>query len=208
MIKVKMEEEKALLYTPYNAEFVKKIKKIGGARWDAEKKGWSIPANMVDAAREIMMDVYGETDQPDDASKHTLRVTFNEERSECCGAVMLYGKTLASAYGRDSGARVGEDVALISGKIGSGGSVKNWRSVIDAGSVFILYNVPENKMNEELPENVEMEIIDNPHDQWTSLLAEREKIAARLAEINRQLAEMAEGDEQRLRILAEKVKGE
>ncbi len=39
---------------------------------------------------------------------------------------MIGGYIVASASGRDSGARISEDVALISGKFTSGGSVKNY----------------------------------------------------------------------------------
>lgn len=56
--------------------------------------------------------------------------------------IRLFGKTIASAYGRDSGAKLGKDAVLIKGNACSGGSVKNWRTIIVAESVILLNNVP------------------------------------------------------------------
>ena len=61
-IKIEVKENKAYIYTPYNPEFVRKIKQIGGARWNSSEKAWTVPEDMVEPVREIMMEVYGETD--------------------------------------------------------------------------------------------------------------------------------------------------
>lgn len=62
-IKVTVKDGKAELYTPYSADFVKAIKALGGARWNASKRCWTISEDMLPQAREIMMDVYGHTDE-------------------------------------------------------------------------------------------------------------------------------------------------
>lgn len=36
-IEVKIRDDKAMLYTPYNPEFVKRIKKFSDARWNSAK---------------------------------------------------------------------------------------------------------------------------------------------------------------------------
>ena len=48
------------------------------------------------------------------------------------------GYTIAKSTGRDSGATLGEDVYQVEGKISSGGSIKNWYTVIKEGSKFRL----------------------------------------------------------------------
>lgn len=60
------------------------------------------------------------------------------------GAPLQIGSlTLARAFGRDSGARLGDGVAHLAGpKPRSGGSVKNWRTVIPGGCLLAVYNVP------------------------------------------------------------------
>lgn len=46
---------KVEIYTPYNKEFVQKIKGIGEARWNG--KCWIINEENLDVARKIMRDV-------------------------------------------------------------------------------------------------------------------------------------------------------
>lgn len=42
-MKIEIVDTKAYIYTPYNAEFVKAIKGIGGARWNRDKSAWATP---------------------------------------------------------------------------------------------------------------------------------------------------------------------
>lgn len=123
-MKIEIVDTKAYIYTPYNAEFVKAIKGIGGARWNRDKSAWAIPADCADQAREIMRRVYGEDDRPDCGERVDVRLTFDSSVSEWQSAVTIYGKTISRAYGRDSGARCGDDVAFVEGQPESGGSVK------------------------------------------------------------------------------------
>ena len=53
-IEVKIRDDKAMLYTPYNPEFVKRIKKFSDARWNSGEKCWTIDESNLDAARVIM----------------------------------------------------------------------------------------------------------------------------------------------------------
>lgn len=48
-----------MLYTPYNPEFVKRIKKFSDARWNSGEKCWTIDESNLDAARVIMKEIYG-----------------------------------------------------------------------------------------------------------------------------------------------------
>ena len=93
-MKIKISEGKANIFTPYNAEFVKRIKSIGGAKWNAGDKCWTVPAEAVDAARDIMMDVYGETDIPDGSEKMKLRITALVDIEELRAPVSYFGKNL------------------------------------------------------------------------------------------------------------------
>ena len=52
---------------------------------------------------------------------------------------------MARAYGRDSGAKIGEGVVFLEGGASSGGSVKNWYTTIKKGSVFEVRDVPRAK---------------------------------------------------------------
>ena len=188
-ITTKIKGDEAYLYTPYNNKFVSAIKGIGGAYWDRDEKAWVVPANMLDQAREIMLRIYGESDIPI-AKKISVELTFNKGIYRTREAITIYGKTICRAYGRDSGGYAGEDVAFIEGMPESGGSVKNWTSGVPQGSVVVLRNVPEMLLDEKLPEGVSAKIFDNESTR-DELIAEKEKLLARIAEIDKLLGEMA-----------------
>lgn len=187
-MKIEVLNEKAYVITPYNADFIKAIKGIGGARWNREHSAWEIPANSIEQAREIMRNVYGEDDLPDTSPRVEVRLSFTKDVTACCEAVTIYGKTVARAYGRDSGARPGEDVAFVTGKPTSGGSMKNWTSVVPEGCVVILHNVPEVLLSQALPEGCTMERVNPIEINRAALEAERAKLLARLSEIDTLLA--------------------
>ncbi len=190
MMKIEVKNGVANVYTPYNPDFVKKIKGIGGAKWNSSEKCWSIPETAVEAAREIMTDVYGYSDTKENETI-SLKVTFNESISEWRDDVVLFGKVLAHAYGRDSGARVGDDVAYISGGATSGGSVKNWNSVVKKGSVAILSNVNKavyEKSKNDYNDDIIIEVLETKSSKQ-QLLEEKERLLKRIAEINKLLQE-------------------
>lgn len=166
----------ANIYTPYNKEFIREVKKIGGAKWNGKARCWSIPAYSVDKCREILLDVYGYDDSPVETT--TVRVRILEDMTEIKDSVKIFGKTVARAYGRDSGSKVGEDVVLVSGKIDSGGSIENWVSVIEKGSIVELHNVPV----PAIKPSDKYEII--KEDNKGELLKERDRLVARIAEID------------------------
>lgn len=187
-IKINTIDDRAYLETPYNANFVAAIKRIGGAQWDRDRRAWCIPADAIDQAREIMRRVYGADDRPSAEPSVSVRLTFDREVSEWRAPVTIMGKSIASAFGRDSGARVGDDVAFVAGNPESGGSVKNWLSVVPAGCVVVLHNVPRAALQMELPAGVKAEVLEEKMPDRAALEAERERLLARLAEIDHLLA--------------------
>lgn len=179
---------RARVHTPYNADFVARIKTAGG-RWDSAAKCWTVSADALDVVRAIMRDVYGMDDNPVRETAR-VRLTFEARVYECCASVTILGHTIARAFGRDSGARVGDGVYYEVGKPGSGGSVKNWISVVEAGSVVVLAAVPTALLDrEDLPDGVTAEIIQPATIDRAALVAERERLTARIAEIDALLAD-------------------
>lgn len=179
-MKIVVENGKARVYTPYNKEFVKAIKNIGQAKW--QDGAWVVPANMVDAVRAIMMDIYGETDIST-TEKVDVKLTFSEGVDAYRSAVTIFGKTIARAYGRNSRVDVGDDVAFIKGAPKASGSVNNWNTRIPEECVCIVSNVPETMLNEELPEGVTAEVLKKTVDR-KALEEEKERLLARIAEID------------------------
>lgn len=189
MIKVEINNGKAELATPYNPDFVDAVKKIGGAKWDGEKKCWTVPEAQLPAARIVMENVYGYSDQTPNETI-SLKLTFECDVSEIRSDVVMFGKVLAHAYGRDSGARPGDDVAYIRGGAASGGSVKNWHSTVEEGSIVILNNVNRSVFDRTGPiPDVTVEVIEDYTDK-DKLIEEKERLLKRIDEIDAILQEM------------------
>ena len=187
-MKIEIENEQAKIFTPYNNGFINKIKNIGKARWNSQDKCWTIPVDMIEPAREIMRDVYGCADN-DVVEKIKVRVRTLKRLEELRVPVELMGKVLSIAYGRDSGASPGEDVAYVSGQCRSGGSVKNWHSEVDEGSVIILNNVSKTlyeRYLENPSEELEVELIE-PKKNKEELIRGKEQLLARLEVIEKEL---------------------
>lgn len=179
----------AKIHTSYNPDFVKKIKKIGGAKWDYEDKCWKVPASAVDTVRQFMKDVYGYSDIEKNETI-SLKVTFDQEASSKCSDVVLFGKVIAHASGRDSGARIGDDVAFRSGDASSGGSRATWYSIVEKGSVVILSNVNKNVYEKEKnTKGITVEVIDTTVDRQ-KLVEEKERLQRRIADIEKMLQEV------------------
>lgn len=186
-MKMTTENGLAQVYTPYNKDFVAKIKTIGGAKWNGWEKCWTVPESEINTVRRFMLEVYGETDQAEEGERFTVQVTFNAEESETCDGINLFGRQIARAFGRDTGARMGDDATLISGKITSGGSAKNWRTIVEAGTVVKVRNVPRAALAIPTEYDITVEIMEEAEIDWLAILAEREKLVARLAEIDKML---------------------
>ena len=75
-IKVTIKDGRASVFTPFNRDFVAAIRNVGGRKWDGESKCWTVPEESLPQVRQIMMDVYGETDLPDAGGSVTVKVTF------------------------------------------------------------------------------------------------------------------------------------
>lgn len=154
----------ASIYAAYNEEFVQKIKRhIGGARWDALARAWIVPIYAVDRVRAIMKEVFGIDDSiPEERELRTVKCTFHEGVEKVRGAVILYGKCIARATGRDSDAYPGDDVVIESGDIMSGGSARFWKSIVMPGTVAILKNVPYCLLEQNSsPRGIAIEILED-----------------------------------------------
>lgn len=170
--------------SPYNPEFVTKIKKAGG-RWNPSQKTWEVDERSIDAARTIMREVYGQDDLPCETVNVKITIGANSEVYEDKGPVVLFGRIIASARGRDSGARLGDGVSFESGGAHSGGSMKNWYTYLEKESVFTVYDVPVLAVEQKLGWDDDygtFEVVKNGNGK-AALEAEKEALLKRLAEI-------------------------
>lgn len=184
MMKITTKDGKAYVSTPYNKDFVTKAKQIGGARWNGSERCWVIPESEIGTVRTYMREVYGETDLPDEEERVTVDVTFLEMVEDWHDGVTVFGKQLCRAFGRDSGAKVGDGVTLIEGRIGSGGSRANWTTVVHEGAKFRIRNLAKAALQIECDYNIKVEEVKEDVVNKEALRIEREKLLARLAEID------------------------
>jgi hypothetical protein len=123
------------LQTPlYNKDMVEKCHNLGG-KWDADAKSW-IFSGIVSDKVDILDEKYNSDLIP-------VEITFTDDLWGSKGPAELCGFIIAKATGRDSGANLGYGISLISGRITSGGSMKNWGTAVKKDSI-IRMEIPEN----------------------------------------------------------------
>ena len=186
----KTQDGKIAVTSPFNPNFITKIK-AAGAKWDAESETWQLDAANIETARAIMREVYGRDDQ-EVGETVSVRVTLLQAVSALQAPVVLFGRTIASARGRDTGARLGDGVCFEKGEPTSGGSAKNWRTVIPVSSVIILHDVPRAFVDAERAnpmkniydeQQLQIEILETKIDR-NALLEERARLLKRIEEID------------------------
>ncbi len=188
-VTVQAEGERILAQTPFDAEFVEGAKRLAG-KWRGGS--WIFPGSQEARVRDLCRQVYGTDGSPGETA--TLRVRMNQDLSIERDGFRIGGRLLAKADGRDTGARLGEDVVLLRGDIGSGGSDQYWTTEVAAGTVFELLDMPlaaaraaENAQIGEFDcEIVEAPAVPEPGE----LLARRAKLLEQVAGIDTELQQL------------------
>jgi hypothetical protein len=168
--------------SPYNSEFVATAKRYGG-KWSGGQ--WVFDARDEERVRELCKKVYGSDGLTADLC--TIRAKFTANASVGGGPIEIAGRTIARAHGRDSGARLGEGVVLLEGKFGSGGSMKNWATFVGRnGAVVLVRDFPRAQAERLIAEGADWISIEPeaPPLDRAALEAERDRLSARIAEIN------------------------
>jgi len=153
MIKIDINGASLTVTSPYHPDFPKRARSLGG-KWAAPK--WVFDVRDEPRVRALCREVYGDDGETPVGDLVTLQVSFAPSVSmhgERAG-IYLAGRCVAQAYGRDSGAKLGHGVVLVhgtAGKVGwgltpdavrSGGSMKNWMTVIEGPCVIEMRDVP------------------------------------------------------------------
>ena len=141
-----------LKHEKYNGILAVSAKQIGG-KLDAEEKVW-VFSKLVENEVEILDNLFN--DDIVNIEIKSIGRRFGEQE-----AVYIFGYKICYAWGRDSGAKLADNICMISGKISSGGSSKNWGTIIEDGSVFRL-SLSKNLIDRfpEVSEKWEIKILD------------------------------------------------
>lgn len=116
------------LKAKYNIDLVKECQELAG-KWDGANKVWVFSKMVADKVEELDY-LYAD-------ELIAVEITANVEIKKH-GPIDFLGYPVCKATGRDSGSILCEDVAFISGRHDSGGSVKNWVTCVSQGSKFRL----------------------------------------------------------------------
>lgn len=136
---IKLETEGGKVYTtsPYNSEFVTKARNLRG-EWQSGR--WAFSTSVLEHVRNVMLECYGVTGE----NPYETVTLLVKEWNDCMyiGGLELFGRPIAKAYGRDSGAKLQDGIVLLEGRLTSGGSVKNWQTAAK-DATFEIHNFPK-----------------------------------------------------------------
>lgn len=192
MIKIKETETKAIITAPYNKKFISAVKRNFQGKWNGSE--WEVNIEFLNEVRKLLKEVYGENDI-EKAKMLTLELIALEDiKSDYNVGIEAFDKTLAIAIGRDDGAKTGEDVALMSGEIGSCGSRAYVNTTIDKGTKFKMVNVPEPIYERDLAKASELfEVTVAKKDnkaRLAELMLQKEELTAKINEIDKLIKEL------------------
>jgi hypothetical protein len=182
-VEITNHSDKIHVVTPYNSEFVAFARRCR-AKWN--KPAWVFDARDTEAVRTECLRVFG-CDGTVSAQMVSVKITWVSEETNRHGPISVMGRTIARAFGRDSGARMGDGFVILSGGFWSGGSVKNWRTGASEGTAILLRDVPERTAQEFIsnpPPHLSAEIVFEGGPNEGALREERERLIARIAEID------------------------
>lgn len=124
--------------TPFNKDFVREANFLAG-KFCFKNREWTFDSRDESTVRQTLKNIFG-TDGAN-PKMVDVSVTTTREIHKRCDDITFAGRVIASALGRDSGARPGQSVTFINKKPQSGGSMKNWATIIKEGTHFIIKDV-------------------------------------------------------------------
>lgn len=188
VVQIKRTENHIIIKSPYNSIFVEKARNLAG-KWSSLNEVWQFDIRDEAEVLETCYLCYGEDGIRN--NKCNIQITFIESASASKSALCVLGYPLARAFNRDSGAKVSDGVLIKSGGFDSSGSMKHWTTKAKAGTVIVLRDVSKPLVqafidsDEYEPDYLQIVIL----EEYQDLQAEKERLLARLAEINTQLGE-------------------
>lgn len=176
------------LNSPYDPTMPPKAREIGG-RWNAAAKAWTFDARDEQRVRDLARSIWG-TDGTSDADAPTVTVRVPVHTRYITPEFRAAGQRLAWRPARDDQVRLAANVVLISGGFaGYGGSIRRPELSELDDTVLEVRDVPALQAQRIVDEVEGAEILGGGDSARAALVAEREALLARLAEINAALGE-------------------
>lgn len=181
---------KTSVQSPYDSEFVAKAKTIGG-KWDGTNKAWTFDARDEDRVRTLCREIYGTDGNPVEMGDLvTVRVRLaDHEGDKWDNAAKFAGQRIAHRPSRDEPVRFAANVVLVEGTLPSSGGSMRYPQINAGDDVVVeIRDIPRATLKLEREDSYEI-VGETKNVDVDALLAEREHLLARLAEIDALLPE-------------------
>lgn len=191
-VEVRLNTDYVWLISPYNPALPARAKSLGG-KFSSTSKAWYFDKRDEERVCEIARDIYGTDGRTQSEPMLTIKVKATQGQSIYTASVFVAGREIARAFGRESGAKLGEGVIQLEGRIKSSGSVKNWYTDVTAGSVFEIRDIPKRAVDAyDFPANG-WEIVPETDNvaRCEALKNEKSALLLRIEEINAELIKIS-----------------
>ncbi|MFF2751142.1 hypothetical protein ACFVVA_37100 [Kitasatospora sp. NPDC058048] len=178
----KLDNGRVALESPYHPELPSAAREIGG-RWDAAARHWYFDARDEALVRDLALEIFGTDGSPAaEGDTVTIRLDISNTRQQ---DLRYGGRLIASRPEKKGPVRLGVGVILISGGFPAyGGTEKYPELEARKNTVVEVRDLPRKAVDLDDPD---VTVVDE-HVGVEALRAERERLAARLAEIDAVLA--------------------
>lgn len=127
--------------SPFNRKFVKSANALDG-KFDGGL--WIFDNRLESDVRQILNEVYG-SDGQSEGEFVRFRIEWKDREFASTAPIEVAGRSIARAFGRDSGAKSGDGVIVRAGGFSSGGSMKNWGTIVKSETIVELLDFPRAK---------------------------------------------------------------
>ncbi|MEU6628393.1 hypothetical protein ABZ905_08875 [Streptomyces parvus] len=179
-VRITTENGKTYLRAPFHPDWPQAARDIGG---QFPNGAWVFDARDEDRVRALAREIYGTDGTPDPTGTVTVRTRVSNVRGDRGGrpAVLYeFGRRIASRYSRDEPARLGTGVILVEGGFTPGAGTHSYIELGPLpGTVVEVRDVPRSVAVDH-----GLHIVDDEGPDRAALTAERDRLTARLAEID------------------------
>lgn len=176
------------LVSPFHPDMPTAARKLGG-RFDRSAKAWRFDARDADRVRALAREFYGTDGTEPEGDLVTVRIKLADyEGDKWDNAARFAGREIARRPAREAEVRLAKGVVLVEGSLAPGGGSVRYPQINAADNVVVeIRDLPRAALEVENPDRYE--IVGGQGPDVEALLAERERLLARLAEIDAQLPE-------------------
>ena len=190
-IKVRITGDEARISAPSDVDFSNEMK-YHNCKFDMKNNEWVVDIDLLDIVRKKLYNLYGMNDFTNDFVNVWVTIPQYHHLEEIRGPVKMFGKVIATATSKTSGALWGKDIVNMSSNCESFGSIKNWSTYVSCGK-FKIKNVSKARVLEEREMYEEdgfiIEILESSKVNKKVLLEERAGLSERINEIDKTLQE-------------------